>query len=361
MSSTTRCIPALLMLGLILMVGPQPLEAKPSSLMDAYKKEFAFLEAEKQALTARRNKVRAESNRKVGRAEAEIRGLQARLLTTRSNADQLEEELRKLDNKATANEDPSGLLDETLVRANESLENAGVKPVEMPDEKADLQARLEALKAAFEKGANLIDSRSSITQDKGSFFLVDGTKVDGQLLRIGAIATYGVSDQGAGALAPAGQGRLRLWIEDSSASARAMMEGRTRSDLNIFLHESLEKGVEPKQEKTLMEFLEGGGVIGWVIVGLGGVALLLILMRLAILLLASAGSGRWMTTLTPLVEAGKFKEAERLAQGWTRGPTSRVVRTAIAHLNHDRQKLEDIISESILKEVPSLERFASAL
>ena len=352
---------ALMALGWLTTVGMQRAEAKPSSLMDAYKKEFAFLEAEKQALTDRRNAIRAESNRKVGRGEAEIRGLQQRLLTLRGEADRLEEELRELDSQATSVDDPSGALDETLLRANTSLEAAGVKPVKAPGEEEGVEERLEALQAAFERGGGLIDRQSRTTRDEGSFFLVDGARVDGELLRIGAIATYGVSDRGAGALAPAGQGRLRLWFEESGSSARALATGASASNLRIFLHESLEKGAEQKQEETVLEFLEGGGVIGWVIVGLGGVATLLILIRVIILLLASAGIGGWMKVLVPLVERGKFSEAQQLALGWSRGPASRVVRAALLHLNHSRQQLEDIISESLLNEVPHLERFASAL
>lgn len=332
--------------------------AQPAELLQAYQREFSVLESEKTTLSRRLKEVQAEANRAVARGEGRIRGLQRQASTLREEADALEDELRKLSaqQEGEAEED---LVSQIFLRAAESYAQSGLTLDKAP-EGQDSAARRRHLDAIFSRSPELLAVGQSIRKAPGAFFLTDGTQVDGELVHIGRIATYGVSDQGSGALAPAGQGRLKLWQEDATFSARALAEGQRPSVISVFLHESLEKAVVAPEEKTALGVVRAGGAIAWVIVALGVVALLLIILRAASLWIAGLGAEKLLKQTTDLISRGQLAAAAERAAA-RGGPMGRSLASAVGASSLPEQEQERAVAEALLHEVPRLERFGAAI
>jgi biopolymer transport protein ExbB len=80
--------------------------------------------------------------------------------------------------------------------------------------------------------------------------------------------------------------------------------------------------------------------------------------RLLTLILRGSGSGKLLARVEPFVQAGRIEEASRLCAR-VRGAAGRVLGAALRNLHLERQKLEDVVSESMLREAPAIERFGS--
>lgn len=368
-----RHLTAPLILALALGSLSSPAAAAPADLLAAYKKEFAFLEAQKRALTARLKALDAAQLRREIGARKDVAKLSARVIGLRGLADQKEQELRAAARQAPAED--GDRLAETLERARATLAKAGftLPPIKKDsvdndsvdkrktDAKAYLGRQLETLDKAFALAARVIDRQGRLRRQPGTFFNADGTRTHGQLVHLGAVASYGIAPRGsAGALAPAGEGRLKLWPADAAQVARALAAGERPATLSLFLYESLDKNIEPKANKTALSIVRAGGLIAWVIVGLGALALLLLLLRVVILSTAGARSGGLMTRVETLVAKRSHEAALALCQR-RRGSLARVLAATIAHLGRARQALEDRITEAVLQEQPRLSRFSAAI
>ena len=68
-------------------------QAAPTDLELAYQREFAYLQAEKEALTERNAALQAEESRRTQQAESQLSSLQGRLLKLQSGRAELEERL----------------------------------------------------------------------------------------------------------------------------------------------------------------------------------------------------------------------------------------------------------------------------
>ncbi len=344
-------------LGLSCLLGVKGAEGA-DDLIQAYRKELAFLDAEKRALEERKEQVEELSQDKISKARTEIDALQRKILAMRSGADQLELELEEVERENQSAVEREDLLNETIDRAFDSLRAFGH---EMPKVTQTPKEQAAQIRMMFEKAAAQMKENRSVRIRQGEFFTGDGSHVKGELVKVGNIATYGISDKGAGALAPAGAGRLKMWTAaDASTSAQALLEGKRPVSLVMFLYESLDKGMEEKVDKTWYEVVSSGGPIGWIIVGIGAVGLLLILVRLVILSQASSSTNKIVQRVGVLLNETLKEEAYEYCRK-KRNPAARVLAATIRNLDRDREHLEDIVSEAILHESPYIERFGSTI
>ncbi|MCA9671724.1 MAG: MotA/TolQ/ExbB proton channel family protein, partial [Myxococcales bacterium] len=164
----------------------------------------------------------------------------------------------------------------------------------------------------------------------------------------------------AGALAPAGGGRLKLWPSAAATTARALAAGKRPAQLSLFVYESLHKNIDPKQKKSAVEMINAGGLIGWVIVVLGLAALLMILGRVLILGVAAARGRGLADAFESLVRIGRLDEARSAARR-AGGSIGRVLRATLDGIELPREQLEDRVSEAMLAEQPRLSRFGAAI
>lgn len=355
----------LLVIAFALVLCPSLAFAQSGPLEKAYKREFAFLTAEKAALQKRLEEVKRETEKKVGAAKAEVDRLQGGVMRAAVEADRLNELLNDVENAAENAQEGSDAVSQTLERVASTLEKQGVDVPEPPSEEeakaTPTQIEVTQLEKAIPLALSALSSANDVQVTDGSFFGIDGEKKDGRIVKLGGIGRYAVADKAAGVLAPAGPGRLKIWPKGIHPEvAQALASGKRPERLELFLYESLDKDVELQKDKTPLSIVKAGGTIAWVIVGLGVVALLMIVLRFLFLLRLSANTERMVNAITPHLESGNLDKAISICRA-SKSSAGRVLRATLSNLHRSREHLEDIVSESILHETPHLDRFGNTI
>jgi len=316
----------------------------------AFQKEVAYLTAERRALQERIREHGAESARRLARAEAGIGGQEARLLGLERQGDLVESRLEELNGRVAAIDAARELVDSTVAQAGESL---GVDvPAEAPPR--------ERLATVFSVAGTVLDEGRRLRVAEGSYFLPDGTSVEGTIVRLGGVGVWGTGPAGSGSLLPIEGGHLRLRADrGGEASARALVKGPRGGPVEVFLLESLDKPVSERRAQTFAEYMQGGGVVGWVIAGLGVLGLALAAIRALLLILAGRGTEAADAAAARL-DAGDVAGAISLVESPTT-PMARVLRAVLGSHGRSRETLQDVATEAILAEVPTLERFGAAI
>lgn len=349
----------LILTGLVVLI-PGTAFAQNGDLEKAYLKEFAFLKAEKEQLKQRLDEVKRESEDRIAKAQREIRNLEGRVLGLRQQADLTDEQLREAE-RNSEQADKADLVWEVLTRARDPLDAAGLKVEALPTDRVPtVEETIEVLKQTFDQGAVLLDTFDDVTSETGRFFRVDGTQVEGDIIRVGNVSAYGISGDVAGALAPAGGGKFRIWPDPAAETARALKAGNPPDMLRMFLFESTEKAITAKAEKTISDELKAGGVIAYVIAGLGLLGLALVLFRTVNLVLIGASTRSLADKVVPMVESGNLDQATSTAKSGS-GACARVLTATLRHIRTDREKLDDLVQEAMLNETPKIERFGTAI
>jgi biopolymer transport protein ExbB len=334
--------------------------AQASDLDTAYKRELAFLEAERNTLKARLAEVEREEQQKVQAARSELDQLQGRATHLALQGETLSDQMADAEDAAATQAETSDVLDGTLQQAEIALSKGGFKLPEVP-EGATQEQKLSQLDYSFEKGIELLKRYSVVREAPGEFFTQSGKKVSGRIFHVGQVGAYGVADGVAGALAPAGEERLKVWPEgDSAPTARSLAMGSPPAQLNLFLFESLEKDVEQSKEKTWEDLMKAGGPIGWVIVILGVLAGLMALARIGLLARAGANTEKLLGQIVPLVKQRDVDGAVKVAAA-ARNPVGRVLEATLRNLHRPREQVDDVVAEAIMREQPSIDRFSSMI
>ena len=339
----------------ILMASVTLFAATETELQRAYAKEFAFLKAQKEMLAKRLGEVRSEDAAKIAKAKKEIDALQGKVLARTQKTDQLNEKLFQAQQNAENVNSDTAMIESVVLQGDSSLEAYGIK---LDVKKEDYPATLMQL---FNETLNIAKTLSTVHSVEGSFYLTDGTEKKGQLVKVGNIAAYGIAGGVSGALVPAGGKKLKLWdAPEAAGTAKALMNKQLPDTLNIFIYENISKEIEDKKEKTVLDVIESGGIIGWVIVVLGLFALLLAGLRS--LFLNGAGAKTMpvaKATLEQLQSKGIEATLEFLKA--KKGAAARVMKATVRNLDRDREHIEDIVAESIMHESERLDRYGSVI
>jgi biopolymer transport protein ExbB len=335
-------------------------------LQAAYQKEYAFLEAQLRDLQGRLSTFNSDSQQAEREREARIDRVEGEYIDLQSRAERVTGLLTETEREITTVEDSRDTLEATFLQAGSTLAPYGVQALTTEDY---LSAGVsEKIRALFTNTMDLLSGIGQLRTARGTFFLQDGTEVEGTLVHIGNIATYGMSDapgepgsgSRGGALAPAGDDRFKVWSGSSPDVARALVGGQRPDVLEIFLYESTQKAIEERAGKTLLNVINSGGTIAWIIVALGALAALLIVLRIVFLRNASARTGKVDKAVGDLVEQGRIDEALKACKR-LKGSTANVVASAIRNLDREREHIEDIVSEQILHESSHLNRFGALI
>lgn len=323
------------------------------TLQDAYLKEYTFLKAQKEELTTRMQKEQKAHEADIAKATAEVSALQDRYVALSRELSSLERTIEKSGDALKESTSNREIVGSIVTQANMSLGDYGIV---LGDENA---TDIQKIANAFESAITLNSRLSSLHKERGSFFLPDGSSVEGDIVKVGNIAAYGLSAKGSGALAPAGNGAYKLWNRsEADATAKALYEGTMPQNLNIFVYENLDKEVEYQKEKTFDDTLKAGGVIGYSILGLGAIGVLLIIIRAIFLINAGSNTARiTQIVYEKLPQEGSEKALEAIAN--FHGSTARVIKATLRNIKKEREHIEDIVMESILNESSSLDRFGN--
>ena len=332
---------------------PTPAEAE-AALEGAYQREVAYLLAERRALRDRLDALAEQRRTEAGRADTRVASLQGRVLGLERRADAVEHHLDALSEATLAASERAALLESTLQQAEDALD------LELSDDLSDAGA----LRQVYTTAVDGLQAGTELEATRRAFFLPDGTQVDGTVVRIGQIGAYGVSDSAAGPLLPLGDGRLMLRADAAGTeTARALARGERPDHLGLFLLESLDKAVSERTERTALETIEAGGLVAWVIVGLGLLALVLSAARATLLVGAGRGEAEVSAVLAAL-QQGDVATARRVTArpSHALGRVLDAVLTApLAPVDDPREPLQDIAAAAILEEQPTIERFGALI
>ena len=349
---TLRSISLVVLLGL----AHPALAVEGSALDAAYQKEFSYLVAEKRVLQERLNAQAATAMTQLTASEAELEGLEGRSIRLNLDLERAETLLEGIDREVDGLDEAAGALASTLVAARTTLGRPNFDLGESPE---DFSLTVQQLGRAFDEAAIRVGEGTGVQTEPGTFFLADGTEVSGQISRVGNVAAYGVSDVSAGVLVPAGEGRLRLWNTPADETARAVDAGKAPASASVYLFESVSRRIEEPPADGLAEKVRAGGIVGLVILGLGAIAMLLVLVRGLTLIRLGRGADALLHATAAAVQKGDHTRALQLTAG--SGSMAAVLRSLIPALHQGREVIEQVAAEALLAQQPKLERFGTAI
>lgn len=331
-----------------------PVIAPADPLDDAFARERALLETEREALQGELEAARARAEQRTAELRDRIAELEGTLDALRQEGDALAESMSALARDEDEGERRRHLLDSSLDHARELLSDR--VRLAWTDSTPDHE-RIAAVMAA---GLAEVDRLTSIRREPGSFFDVDGNEVGGTLVRLGPVGVLGVGSSGGGVLAPAGGGELAVVDPAGEDAARALLEGELPDLLPLHVIDPLEREVDAGNERSLRDFLAAGGVLVWPILGLGLIAVIIVAERMWTLRRVRTNAEDLMVRVTEAASRDDFEEATAICAREP-GAVSRVLLAALSHRHHPKAIVEDAISESILQEVGTLERYLPTL
>lgn len=338
-------------LTLILLLALSLLNA--DELFDAYQKEYTFLKAQKSELQSRLKQEKAFHEKELQKAQTKVATLQNELVAYSQKSQTIQKQIEKASEMLTDKTSNKEITSSVIIQAKSLLSDYGIDVNDTAD--AD---QIAVMQKAFQDAAALYKRVSSLQTQKGKFYLVDGSATEGDIIKVGNIAAFGISNKGSGALAPAGNGEYKLWNVDTASQAAAFAKGSMTKDTKLFIYENLDKDVEYAKEKTLDDTLEGGGAIGYIILGLGLLGLLLIVVRVFLLLKSGSNVKEITSIVVTKVESGKADEALEAIKEY-KGATARVIKATLRNIDKERDHIEDIVTENILNESSNIDRFGS--
>ena len=126
----------------------------------------------------------------------------------------------------------------------------------------------------------------------------------------------------------------------------------------------ISKGAALRQlthQLNLWEQIPKGGPIVWPIVAILALGALILLERVLFFLRKRIDSDKFMKTLEPLVLQDRWDECRALLEKKRKKLIPKVLLTAIDFKDQSRVDMENVLQESILNEIPRIERFLSTL
>ncbi|MDV6344654.1 MotA/TolQ/ExbB proton channel family protein [Nitrosomonas sp. Is37] len=328
------------------------------NLETAYKREYAFLEAQKRELTERLKSYQSSASNEEKTLINKISALERSSVERSAKIDQLNAKLADAERKEAAVTERNDALETTYMQAESTLKNHSIElPSSIKEDKGNDPAKVSYL---FKQALSLINSLGATQVKPGSFFLEDGKQTKGSIIQVGNIAAYGVSDDGSGSLAPAGGGDFKIWKSAGAESAVALSKNQQPDTLQLFLFESRTTAVDEMPEQTLLEHVDSGGAIGWVIVILGLIGGLFVLIRIYLLHTNSTNVKQLSDQIMHHLADGNLDVAKKSCEE-NSSAIGRVLLYTLRHLKDDRDHMEGIVYEATLQETGPLDRFGSAI
>lgn len=327
-------------------------------LETAYKREYAFLEAQKRELTERLKQYKSSIQSEERALNQKINVLERGSVERSAKIDQLNAQLAEAERNESAALERSDALEITYAQADATLKNHDVElPASLMETAGNDPTKVGYI---FDQALSLLRKLGAIQTQKGKFFLESGQQTQGDIIRLGNIAAYGVSSEGSGILVPAGGDHFKIWREPGTDSALALSKNQQPEMLQLFIFESRTQAIDEMAEKTVLEIINSGGIIGWVIVGLGGLVVLLVFVRIYLLRSNSANTQQISDQVIQQVIDGDLEGAKKSCETDS-SAIARVLSNTLRHLKDDRDHMESVVHEAILRESGALDRFGSAI
>jgi biopolymer transport protein ExbB len=353
--------------------GPAP------TLVEALKRERKLLKAERDALRARRSEASRASQKRLTELRQEVERERKRYESAWAAVLEAERELRELDTRLETMPIERETSGSELIRLERELglESSNISSDGDGDEADDGEAADERrISSVFEKAAERIIDSSRVRRAPGAFFLPDGTRVQGEVVRIGAVAAAGVTPSGKGGvlvpvrdraeefqvLEPAGE-RVAEYLAGESGRLPALVyDPRNPPDPADFAAQGKVK--EDTPERTWRDTVSDAAPVGYVIIALGLLALLVFLIRLAglgrLTLREREAGSRLLEIMHEHHDDREISDLQAYARE-NDNALSRVTLQALSHRTLPLELYENSIQASLIMEIGRVGRGLSAL
>lgn len=324
-------------------------------LQTAYQKEYAYLEDQQRNLVTRLAKFKAQSKVEIRQETKKLDSLALQFRGLKNESKNLNDIVFESERTLESAKDNKDIFTSTFDQAEDTL-----KSYKVTLNAHENMAGNKKINLLFSHVFKVMHNISSVRKESGSFFTENGDRVNGELLHLGQIATYGKSPTSTGILVPAGEGEYKLWQQPAVELTNDLFANKKPSQLSVFIYENSRIEVNASAAKNVTEYITSGGMVGWIIVMLGGLAMVLIALRAVFLKSASSASEKILSGIKSYVVEHDISGAQAWCKKF-KGSTSRVVSATLRNLDRDRDHLEDIVAESILHESPVLNRFGAVI
>ena len=244
---------------------------------------------------------------------------------------------------------------------------------------AEQPQRLDLLKAMLEKGrlpgiseiekltqlyGREIAAAGSIRRRQGALVDIGGRQSQGEIVRLGAFTTLYRQGEATGFLLPGPDPRRLLAVRGElpwglQSSLAAYLDGRQEAaPLDISGGAALRSLA---RSPSWGQRLEAGGPLVWPILGVGVLALLLLIERLFFLQKVRFNTDGLMGRVTGYLNEGKLDRARTSALAKKGRPVANVILSGLQLLGRSAQTIETGLSEAMLRELPRLERSLTVL
>jgi biopolymer transport protein ExbB len=199
---------------------------------------------------------------------------------------------------------------------------------------------------------------------KGSFVDRSGMTTDGDILTIGKFSAAYKTGKEVGFLNYSEGGRKFIALSalppcSIQRNLKKYMRGKTD---DVYLDFSGGAALRQITHKTtLIDQIKDGGPIVWPILAIGVFALILAVERTIFLRGVHTNTDQAMGKVNELALQGKWQECDNIARDEKGRPVYNVLKAGLGARGEERETLESVLQEAILKELPRLERFLPAL
>jgi biopolymer transport protein ExbB len=329
--------------------GEEPAKPQLDELTRAYQREILFLSTYKKELKSKIASVKESLGGKVQQGDNELKSMETQWLTMQTDNEVLMQKLQAIEVDYENKQENRNLLQTTLKQAQweqtGSAQNAVKEGVSL----------LEQIKEVYGLAVGRLAQANEVKSHEGPFYLKNGEEQKGKLIELGSVARFASVDGRVAALYPSGAGTFRVW-KWLGEEAQSLNQGQIPTTLQFFLFDNPDKEFMAQKEKTLMDVMNAGGLIGWIIVVMGLFAFLISVIRFLLLNQASTQKSAVLESALLYVRKGDVEKAQHLLLR-ENSAVARVLNKTLSFLQTEPQKVEDAIMEAILKESQSIDRF----
>jgi len=336
-------------------------------------REAALAEAGKSAKRIAGN--RASLENEISRMAAEVKGLKADIKAMSHQLEKLRKKKAELVQQQSGDEmdmrelagtvrvvarDLEGVLEQSLFTARFPERLNDVRPV-LNKERFPGLDDMKALTGLFFKEMSL---SGEVVLRRDSFVDRSGTVQEGNILTIGKF-TAAYEAGGETGFLNYSPGSHRLF------ALSALPSWSVRKNLSQYIKGETEDvtldfsgGAALRQithRPTLVERIKQGGPIVWPILAIGVFAILIVIERTLFLARVHGNTDLIMGKVNEHASEGIWTECETIVSTGQGQPCCNVLRCGLDARKEDRETLESILQEGILKEVPRLERYLPVL
>lgn len=209
-----------------------------------------------------------------------------------------------------------------------------------------------------------IERTGEVTRTMGSIIDRDGKTVEAEILVLGPFTAAYWLDGEVGFLRYSSAGRNLYALSTLPPGRMQKKLQRYMAGETLSVPMDIGRGAALQQlshHLSLWEQVEKGGVIVWPILAIFIIGLLIVIERVLFILRKRLDSDQFMRKLSGAAQQSNWQECESFCNSYLKKPVVRVIKAGLQCRELEREEMENVLQEAILKEIPPMERFLSTL